>query len=216
MDCVPNDAEVGARARLRTEPLSSVILILDRHLSWHFVKECRRASCHFVNSAPSWDCSGISADGAPQGEHGQPIPQGVRETSAAQSPGCALSRVFSHAEPLAQPPCNSPRLLRGGAVSRLSLPLSLSNSRSTFNGPKACREPAMKPTAGLSRLDTNSAGLTLPIPSTTFRALPTSKRSAIAIKSYFAHRETSRPDLAFRVGAGRATARAGEKFTFIP
>ena len=189
MDCVPNDAEVGARARLRTEPLSSVILILDRHLSWHFVKECRRAS-HFVDNAPSQGCSRISADGAPQGKHGQPIPQGVRETSAAQSPGCALSRVFSHAEPLAQPPCNSPRLLRGGAVSRLSLPLSLSNSRSTFNGPGACREPAMKPTAGLSRLDTNSAGLTLPIPSTTFRALPTSKRSAIS-------------------------ARAGEKFTFI-
>src|SRR4051812_49035813 len=69
----------------------------------------------------------------------------------------------------------------------------------------------MKPTAGLSRLDTNSAGLALPIPSTTFWALPTSKRPAIAIESYFAHRETSRPDLAFRVGAGRATARAGEK-----
>src|SRR6478752_8339635 len=73
MDCVPNDAEVGARARLRTEPLSSVILILDRHLSWHFVRTCRRASCHFVNSAPSWDCSGISADGAPQGSTVSPF-----------------------------------------------------------------------------------------------------------------------------------------------
>jgi len=68
------------------------------------------------------------------------------------------------------------RLLRGGAVSCPSSPLSLSNSRSTFNGPGACREPAMKPTAGLSRLDPNSTGPTLPIPSTTFRALATSKR----------------------------------------
>ena len=32
---------------------------------------------------------------------------GVGETFAAQSPGYALSRVFSHAKPLAQPPCNS-------------------------------------------------------------------------------------------------------------
>ena len=44
---------------------------------------------------------------------------------------------------------DEPRLLRGGAVSRPSARLSLSNSRSTFNGPGACREPAMKPTAGL-------------------------------------------------------------------
>ena len=108
----------------------------------------------------------------------------------------SISRIrlisrFSHAELLAQPPCNSPRLLRGGAVSRPSSPLSLSNSRSTFNGPGACREPAMKAAARLSRLDTNSAGLTLPIPSTTFRALPTSKRRTITIEPYFAHRETS-------------------------
>jgi hypothetical protein len=74
----------------------------------------------------------------------------------------------------------------------------------------------MKPTAGLSRLDTNSAGLTLPIPSTTFRALPTSKRSAIAIESYFAHRKTSRPDLAFELFAVRPTVRVDEKLIFIP
>jgi hypothetical protein len=39
----------------------------------------------------------------------------------------------------------------------------------------------MEPTAGLSGLDPNSAGLTLPIPNTTFRALPTSKRRTISI-----------------------------------
>ena len=49
---------------------------------------CQNASCHFVNRA-AVGLFGISADGAPQGKHGQPIPQEVRETSAAQSPGCA-------------------------------------------------------------------------------------------------------------------------------
>jgi hypothetical protein len=49
----------------------------------------------------------------------------------------------------------------------------------------------MKPAAGLSGLDPNSARLTLPIPSTTFRALPTPKRRAISIEPYLAHRETS-------------------------
>jgi hypothetical protein len=53
----------------------------------------------------------------------------------------------------------------------------------------------MKPTAGLSRLDPNCARLTLPIPSTTFRALPTSKRRTISIEPYLAHRETSRSTL---------------------
>ena len=34
---------------------------------------------------------------------------------------------------------------RGGVISRPSLSLSLGNSRATFNGPGACREPTMKP-----------------------------------------------------------------------
>jgi hypothetical protein len=85
----------------------------------------------------------------------------------------------------------SPGLLASSGHFCPSSPLSLSNSRATFNGPGPCREPAMKPTAGLSGLDTNSAGLTFPIPSTTFRALPTSKRLTISIEPYLAHRETS-------------------------
>jgi hypothetical protein len=97
-----------------------------------------------------------------------------------------------------------------------SLPLSLSNSRSTFNGPRSRGQPAMKPTASLSGLGPNSARLTLTIPGSASRPLASSKWRTIAVEPYFAHRETSRPDLAFRVGAGRATARAGEKFTFIP
>jgi hypothetical protein len=72
-----------------------------------------------------------------------------------------------------------------------SLSLSLSNSRSTFNRSWACREPAMKPTAGLSRLDPDCARLTLPIPGSAFRPVPTPKWAAIPIESYFTHRDTS-------------------------
>ena len=112
----------------------------------HFVKS---PSLHFVERESRYGCL-RSADRAAQ-----------RKTRPAHSSGSwrnfrrSISRIrlisrFSHAELLAQPPCNSPRLLRGGAVSRPSLPLSLSNSRSTFKGPGACREPAMKPTASLA------------------------------------------------------------------
>ena len=46
----------------------------ERHpISSFCQRTCRRASCHFVNSAPSWDCSGISADGAPQGSTVSPF-----------------------------------------------------------------------------------------------------------------------------------------------
>jgi hypothetical protein len=84
-----------------------------------------------------------------------------------------------------------PHLLRGGAVSRPSSPLSLSNSRATFNRSRACRKPTMKPTAGLSGLDPNGARLALTIPGSAFRPVASSKRRTISIEPYFAHRETS-------------------------
>src|SRR5947209_1771299 len=68
-------------------------------------KRCRYPYGHFVK-ARGGGLFDISADGGVQ-KACQPIPPAIRETSAAQSPGCALSRVFSHAKPLARPRCNS-------------------------------------------------------------------------------------------------------------
>jgi hypothetical protein len=61
MDCVSNDAEVGARARLRAERDISFILTIDRHRSWHFVKEVPASlGSHFVETGKQGPASGIA------------------------------------------------------------------------------------------------------------------------------------------------------------
>jgi hypothetical protein len=63
-----------------------------------------------------------------------------------------------------------------------SLSLGLSNSRSTFNRPGACRKSAMKSTAGLVRFDLKSARLSLTIPGSASRPLASSKWRTIAVE----------------------------------
>ena len=107
MDCVSNDAEVGARARLRAE----------RDIFFH--SHCRPASvlafCQRGAGEPLVILS-ITRRGravwcqrrrSPARKARSAHSSGSSRNFAAQSPGCALSRVFSHARRLAQPPCNS-------------------------------------------------------------------------------------------------------------
>jgi hypothetical protein len=107
MDCVSNDAEVGARARLRAE----------RDIFFH--SHCRPASvlafCQRGAGEPLVILS-ITRRGravwcqrrrSPARKARSAHSSGSSRNFAAQSPGCALSRVFSHAKRLAQPPCNS-------------------------------------------------------------------------------------------------------------
>jgi hypothetical protein len=52
-----DDAEVGARARLRAERDISFILTLDRHRSWHFVKEVPASlGSHFCRNRQTRPC----------------------------------------------------------------------------------------------------------------------------------------------------------------
>jgi hypothetical protein len=99
--CVPRETSTRGRARRKQWPFgledweatdlrSGAGRVRRASASPHFVKS---PSLHFVERESRYGCL-RSADGRAQKKHGEPIPQELSKTSAAQSARYALSRVF--------------------------------------------------------------------------------------------------------------------------